>query len=69
MNNPTPAARPHRSQHEQVIAEAMAELDGIGEVPLAEALGRLTAACETLNAILDTSAEAVQPAFPGLAHT
>lgn len=47
----------------------MAELDGIGEVPLAEALGRLTAACETLNAILDTSAEAVQPAFPGLAHT
>lgn len=47
----------------------MAELDGIGEVPLTEALGRLTAACETLNAILDTSAEAVQPAFPGLAHT
>ena len=61
----TPAARPHRRQHEQVIAEAMAELDGIGEAPLAEALERLTTACEALTAILDVSAEAVQPASRG----
>lgn len=57
---------PSRSAHHRAIAAAMAELEGVGEVPLDEALDRLATAAQVLNEVLETSAGSVQAGLPGL---
>lgn len=57
---------PNRRPVEGVIADALRELDDAAERPLPEVLERLTAASEVLSKVLETSAEHVQTAIPGV---
>lgn len=66
MSAPSPADLANRRPYTHVIADAIAELDGVGEAPLNEALDRLSATSEVLARVLETSADTVQTSIPGL---
>lgn len=64
MSNPSPAKVPNRRPVDLVIADALAELDGIEERDLPEVIELLTASSEVLSKVLETSAEGVQVSLP-----
>lgn len=64
MSNPSPAKVPNRRPVDLVIADALAELDGIEERDLPEVIELLAASSEVLSKVLETSAEGVQVSLP-----
>ena len=66
MSIPTPGDVAPPRGHEALIADALADLDDVADLSLPEALEKLTATSEVLSRVLETSADNVQTAFPGL---
>ncbi len=59
-------AAPADERRQQLVAELMAGLEGIEELPLEEQTARLTGAQRTLAGILSNDPTITQPGLPGL---
>lgn len=66
--NPSPqTAAPSGVRRQQAVQEAMASVENIGELGVAEQLQRLHDAQQVLAAVLQKSSDIPQPGIPGVA--
>ncbi|GAA3861577.1 hypothetical protein [Tessaracoccus defluvii] len=67
MTAPTPrAAAPSTVRRQELVTEAMAGLEGIEALPLAEQASRLSETQLLLAAVLNNEAPAAQAGLPGV---
>ncbi len=65
--NPSPGtAAPSGIRRQQAVHEAMASVEDIGELSVAEQLQRLDEAQQVLAAVLQKSSDIPQPGIPGM---
>lgn len=68
MDHPTPgSAAPPEVRRQQVVQEAMASVEGIADLAVADQLQRLAEAQQVLAAVLQNSSDIPQPGIPGVA--
>ncbi|WP_233557946.1 hypothetical protein [Tessaracoccus antarcticus] len=69
MDTPSPMqAAPAGVRRQQAVHDAMASVDGITELPVAEQFQRLDEAQQVLSAVLQKSSDIPQPGIPGVAN-
>lgn len=67
-SNPSPgSAAPSEVRRQQAVQDAMASVEEIGELDVAEQLQRLDEAQQVLAAVLLKSSDIPQPGIPGVA--
>ena len=67
-SNPSPgSAAPSGGRRQQAVQDAMASVEEIGELGVAEQLQRLDEAQQVLAAVLQKSSDIPQPGIPGVA--
>lgn len=65
LRTPRPAA-PSDVRRSQVVANVMASLEGVAELPLEDRIARLTEAQAVLAGVLDDDPGVGQPGIPGV---
>ena len=69
MDTPSPMhAAPIDVRRQQAVQDAMASVDDISELSVAEQFQRLDEAQQVLSAMLQKSSDFPQPGIPGVAH-
>ncbi len=67
-SNPSPgSAAPSGVRRQQAVQDAMASVEEIGDLGVAEQLQRLDEAQQVLAAVLQKSSDIPQPGIPGVA--
>ncbi len=65
--NPTPGtAAPSGVRRQRAVQDAMASVEDVGELSVAEQLQRLDEAQQVLAAVLQNSSDITQPGIPGV---